>query len=55
VEKARVNLVEAVEGFLEVASQSEIKRRLKKETYILPILPTLPKPRVKSTSRSKVA
>ncbi len=55
VEEARVNLVEAVEGFLEVASQSEIKRRLKKETYILPILPTLPKPRVKSTARSKVA
>ena len=55
VEKARVNLVEAVEGFLEVASQSEIRRRLKKETYILPILPTLPKPRVKSTARSKVA
>ncbi|CAG0936104.1 hypothetical protein TFLX_04970 [Thermoflexales bacterium] len=32
VEGARENLVEAVEGFLEVASQSEIRRRLKKET-----------------------
>jgi hypothetical protein len=31
VEEARENLVEAVEGFLEVASQSEIRRRLKSE------------------------
>ena len=30
VEGARLNLVEAVEGFLEVASPSEIRRRLKK-------------------------
>ncbi len=29
VEGARLNLVEAVEGFLEVASPSEIRRRLK--------------------------
>ncbi len=29
IEGARLNLVEAVEGFLEVASPSEIKRRLK--------------------------
>jgi predicted RNase H-like HicB family nuclease len=28
VEQARLNLVEAVEGFLEVASPSEIRRRL---------------------------
>jgi hypothetical protein len=55
VEGARVNLVEAVEGFREAASPSEIRRRLKKETYIMPMLPMLPKPRVKSTSRSKVA
>ena len=55
VEEARVNLVEAVEGFLKVASPSEIRWRLKKEMYILPILPTLPKPRVKSTARSRVA
>jgi predicted RNase H-like HicB family nuclease len=33
VEAARSNLLEAVEGFFEVASPSEIKRRLKKETY----------------------
>lgn len=29
VEEARLNLLEAVEGFLEVASPSEIRRRLK--------------------------
>jgi predicted RNase H-like HicB family nuclease len=34
IEKARLNLLEAVEGFFEVASPSEIKRRLNKETYI---------------------
>jgi len=33
VEEARLNLVEAVEGFLEVASPSEIRRRSTKETY----------------------
>ncbi len=42
VENARLNLVEAVEGFLEVASPSEVRRRLKKETYVMPIMPTLP-------------
>jgi predicted RNase H-like HicB family nuclease len=55
VEGARVNLVEAVEGFLEAASPSEIRRRLKKETYIMPILPMLPKSRLKPTPRPKVA
>jgi predicted RNase H-like HicB family nuclease len=35
VEDARLNLPEAVEGFFEVASPSEVKRRLKKETYII--------------------
>jgi predicted RNase H-like HicB family nuclease len=29
---ARRNLIEAVEGFFEAASPSEIKRRMKKET-----------------------
>ena len=29
VEEARLNLVEAVEGFFEVASHSEIRRKLK--------------------------
>ena len=42
VEEARFNLLEAVEGFFEVASPSEIKRRLKRETYIMPIMPILP-------------
>jgi len=42
VEKARQNLLEAVEGFFEVASSSEINRRLKRETYVVPILPTVP-------------
>ena len=42
VEEARFNLLEAVEGFFEVASRSEIKRRLKKETYIMPIMPVIP-------------
>lgn len=42
VEEARMNLVEAVEGFLEVASSSEIKRRLKKQIYIMPIMPVMP-------------
>ena len=32
VEDARMNLLEAVEGFFEAASPSEIRRRLKKET-----------------------
>ena len=42
VEEARRNLLEAVEGFLEAASASEIRRRLKKETFIMPIMPTAP-------------
>jgi len=41
VEEARRNLVEAVEGFFEVASPSEIQRRLKMETYVMPIMPTI--------------
>ena len=49
VEGARFNLLEAVEGFFEVASPSEIKRRLKKETYIMPLMPVLPtKPTAKT-------
>lgn len=42
VEEARLNLVEAVEGFLEAASSSEIRRRLKTETYVMPIMPVIP-------------
>jgi predicted RNase H-like HicB family nuclease len=42
IEEARRNLVEAVEGFFEVASTSEIQRRLKTETYVMSIMPTVP-------------
>jgi len=42
IEEARRNLVEAVEGFFEVASASEIRRRLKTETYVMSIMPTVP-------------
>ncbi len=45
VENARLNLLEAVEGFFEVASPSEIRRRLKTETYIVPLMPTVTLPR----------
>jgi predicted RNase H-like HicB family nuclease len=48
IEDARSNLLEAVEGFFEVASPSEIRRRLKKETYIMPLMPVVPKPKMKS-------
>ena len=42
IEDARRNLLEAVEGFFETASPSEIQRRLKKETYIMQIMPNAP-------------
>ena len=42
IEEARLNLLEAVEGFFEVVSASEIKRRLKKETYVMPLLLKVP-------------
>ena len=48
IEDARLNLVEAVEGFLEAASASEIKRRLKKHIYVMPIMPMMPERRGKS-------
>ena len=35
VEAARLNLLEAVEGFFGVASPSEIRRRLKKDTCVI--------------------
>ena len=44
IEEARLNLLEAVEGFFEAASASEIKRRLKRKTYIMPIMPTVSAP-----------
>ena len=42
VEEARSHLLEAVEGFFEVASPSEIKRRWKTETYVTSIMPSIP-------------
>ena len=42
IEDARANLLEAVELFFEVASPSEVKRRLKKETYVMPLMPDIP-------------
>ena len=42
IEASRSNLLEAVEGFFETASPSEIKRRLKTDTYIIPIIPIIP-------------
>jgi len=39
IEEARSNLLEPVELYFEAASPSEIKRRLKKETYIIPLMP----------------
>jgi predicted RNase H-like HicB family nuclease len=42
VEEARFNLVEAVEGFFEVAFPSEIERRWKTETYVTSIMPAMP-------------
>jgi len=55
VEEARRNLLEAIEGFFEVAASSEVRRRLKKETYVVPILPTIPVLRARPTARLKSA
>lgn len=55
VEDARMNLLEAVEGFLEVASPSEIRRRLRKETYVIPIMPTAPTTKFKQAMRVRHA
>ena len=52
VEEARLNLVEAVEGFFAVASPSEIRRRLKRETYVMSIMPTVPTRCVEQAARS---
>lgn len=52
IETARLNLLEAVEGFLEVASPTEIRGRLRKETYIMPIMPSV---RTKPISRLRSA
>ena len=52
IEEARSNLLEAVEGFFEVASPSEIRRRLKKETYIMPLIPVVPALKTKPMVRA---
>ena len=55
VEDARMNLLEAVEGFFEFASPTEIRRRLKKETYVMPIMPTAPTIKLKHVMRLRHA
>ena len=52
IEDARSNLLEAVEGFFEAASPSEIKRRLKKETFIMPLMPVIQKLKTKPHVRA---
>ena len=52
VEQARLNLIEAVEGFFEVASPSEIRRRLKRKIYVMPIMPVIPIPRAERVRRA---
>lgn len=47
IEEARSNLLEAVELFFEAASPSEIKRRLKTERYIMPLMPLAPELKIK--------
>ncbi len=54
VEEARLNLIEAVEGFFEVASPSEIRRRLKREIYVMPIMPIIPTTQAKNTRQKLV-
>jgi predicted RNase H-like HicB family nuclease len=51
VEEARSNLLEAVELFFEAASPSEIRRRLKKETYIMPLMPVVSTLKIKPSTR----
>ena len=55
IEDARLNLLEAVEGFFEVASPSEIRRRLKKQTYVMPLMPTAPNFKMKPAARLRHA
>lgn len=55
VEEARLNLVEAVEGFFEVASPSEIRRRLKFGFSILKVSALLGQKPLTVTLASKAA
>jgi predicted RNase H-like HicB family nuclease len=52
IESARSNLLEAVELFFEAASPSEIKRRLKTERYIMPLMPLAPDLKIKPSARA---
>ena len=52
VEDARSNLLEAVELFFEAASPSEIRRRMKKETYIMPLIPMISNLKIKPSARA---
>lgn len=55
IEEARLNLLEAVEGFFEAAAPSEIRRRLKKQTYVMPLMPTVPTLNAKHAARLRHA
>lgn len=52
IEDARANLLEAVELFLEVASPSELKKRLKTETYVMPLMPVVRNLKAKPSVRA---
>jgi len=52
IEEARSNLLEAVELFFEAASPSEIRRRLKAERYIMPLMPLAPNLKLKPSARA---
>lgn len=53
IESARSNLLEAVEAFFEAASPSEVRRRLKKETYIMPLMPIIRQLKARTTPRAR--
>ena len=55
VEQARLNLLEAVEGFFEAASPSEIQRRVKRQSYVMPIMPTAPLAKARQVARLRRA
>ena len=55
VEEARVNLLQAVEGFFEAASPSDIQRRVKRQTYVMPIMPTAPLAKARQVARLRHA
>ncbi len=52
IEEARANLLEAVELFFEAASPSEIKKRLKTERYVMPLMPVVRNLKAKPSARA---